>query len=577
MRNYLLFTALLVSALVSAQVTMRPVKSSVAISAKTEKTAKITSVTMDKNVVVTTIESLKSVKLNPRAVTRAGELTEAAYDKPYGAYYFGIDAEGWYSFPYIEVAPFVDLLFWPWADVQEGTTYSWTINRGEEDIPLEQDAEGVATCKVFGLAFTPILTAKNGAATVTYQMAEATVDGNLGFLENQSSFVPMSMTDPSYGEKNNVYGGVGDSFYFGSGYTSDGKNTIGVLTVFDQPMSPLYVKNIVANAIKVNEEQDLIPAGKTLTLSLYKIDSEGKPTQELLASATATADNVEEIPGSGIYNIAFDFKTMEDGFEVIQPITLGDCAFLTQITGVDGVNANFLLGSNKGWAGSSYNILSDGSLNTLTFNDGMIPAYGIHLNMNAFFPNLLIYDENNTVIISKDGGIGVAGVDTDGNPYTAVNLYTNLPLQDEDGEDNIWVEAPDWLKIAVDESAFEDYGVILYTISTDEANESRAANVIFHTHAGVSAKVQVIQGTPPVGISSTSASKVKVISTADAFELSYPSDVTSATLFNISGQTVASYQLPESGTFTMPASALNKGVYVIKFMGNAVSSVKVVR
>jgi len=81
------------------------------------------------------------------------------------------------------------------------------------------------------------------------------------------------------------------------------------------------------------------------------------------------------------------------------------------------------------------------------------------------------------------------------------------------------------------------------------------------------ASVPSQSGTPPVS----------VITTADSFELNYTIDFTSVAVFNVAGQMIASHQLPAIGRFSIPKRDLTSGVYILRFTGNTIESVKVIR
>lgn len=523
------------------------------------------------------------LKLNVgnNGVNRAAAALETAYDLPDGTYYSGISPEGLYGAPRIETAIGAEMGFGAYVSDQSATL-SWTISDGNETSPLEIDGNGYALYSAFGTIYAPVVTATVGSSKATYQLGVGESSQNTGFIvANQGEFSYMSDIDPTYtsGGQGNLITGFSDTdFYFGTGYTSGGKKAVNVITVFDQPIAPLYVKDFVIYGIPLESTQPVIPSGKTLTLSLNKIEG-NTITNEVIAEATATADDV--FSASNFYGISFKFKDIEDGFPVDKNITLGDCTFAAVVSGIDEANVRFLMGFNKGWAAASYVGLEDGKLTALTFNDGSTPAYGLHMSMHAVFPSVYIDEATATATIPAAGGYGVTQSDG-GKDYNDVVVYTSLPYEDESGEKNIWYDAPDWITVETDESLmnYSDgsfRGVMMFFVSTTEANEGREADVILHTHAGVTSKIHVIQGKGGVGVSSTDATQYRVVATPEAFELTYPADVTAAAIYNVAGQEIGRYELSNNGNSTIPASTLGKGVYVVKFIGNTVNSVKVAK
>ena len=51
--------------------------------------------------------------------------------------------------------------------------------------------------------------------------------------------------------------------------------------------------------------------------------------------------------------------------------------------------------------------------------------------------------------------------------------------------------------------------------------------------------------------------------------------INNVNIVNIAGQTIATYELPASGQFTIPAANLSKGIYLLKFNNN--QTIKVVK
>ncbi len=79
-------------------------------------------------------------------------------------------------------------------------------------------------------------------------------------------------------------------------------------------------------------------------------------------------------------------------------------------------------------------------------------------------------------------------------------------------------------------------------------------------------------------VENEAASKVKIVYKDDSFDLSYPVEYTSVNVYNISGQLVDSYNLPNDGVFSIPAGDLAKGIYLLKFSGRSVGeTVKAVK
>jgi alpha-L-arabinofuranosidase len=63
----------------------------------------------------------------------------------------------------------------------------------------------------------------------------------------------------------------------------------------------------------------------------------------------------------------------------------------------------------------------------------------------------------------------------------------------------------------------------------------------------------------------------------DDFLLTYPSNVTSASIYNLAGQHIDEYSLNSGGICLLPAGNLSKGVYILKFNGEKTDAVKLLK
>lgn len=578
-RSILLFTVLTTSILVSAQVVkgtsehLHPL-SSVENTKVLDQYVGSRMATMPKEIVFNSSNKKDASVGLRKSKTRADESFIVMYPRPRGVYFQGIeDGAGWYNATYLEGAPFVDWTFIPLTNSSTPLTYSWDIN-GKA---IEQDENSIAKVQIFGNDYTPTLTGEKGGEKATYTRGQYSQTGG-GVIEGGFGYFPMSMSDPAEG---GVYGGFNNSdFHFGTGQkNSKGTSLTGLVSVFDTPISPLYAKSVNAYVVPVNEQNAIIPTGIELSLNLYKV-VDNIITDEIVGTASATIENVSKLtPTSNISVINFEFTEDEDGFKVIKPIPI-DCSVAVTIENIDKANFNVLFANNDGFGGSGY-ILYGNDFEWLGFNDDPeTPAYDYHIVINAAFPTLYINPTNKKVNIPAEGGLGVAQV-IEGKEYNDIDIYTTLPLynDDEDENANIWIEnKPTWLDISYDDELFEEYGVIMFFMSTEEKHEGREAYVTFHTYSGISNTVHVVQGDGEgTNMSISNEDNISVIYQNNNFELSYPKELTSVSVLNASGQIVANYKLPANGNFTIPANNLLKGLYILKFNGSQTATVKIVK
>ncbi len=78
-------------------------------------------------------------------------------------------------------------------------------------------------------------------------------------------------------------------------------------------------------------------------------------------------------------------------------------------------------------------------------------------------------------------------------------------------------------------------------------------------------------------VQTVSANETKVFSTTDAFNFTYTDAFTSMDMYNMNGQKVATYTLPQTGTFVLPKTGLNDGVYLFRMNGKATEVLRAVK
>ena len=83
---------------------------------------------------------------------------------------------------------------------------------------------------------------------------------------------------------------------------------------------------------------------------------------------------------------------------------------------------------------------------------------------------------------------------------------------------------------------------------------------------------------PASGIASVESSNTtKLFSTSDAFNFTYTDDFTSVDVYNVNGQKVSSYALPQTGTFSIAKAGLADGVYMFRMNGKTTEVLRAVK
>lgn len=495
------------------------------------------------------------------------------YPRPLGTYIGGFtDYDGTY-YPSLIGPSNYEMEFIALASNYEGTTFGWYINNNLIDERIDEYGDLYFKRDQPGTYYMVELRGQNGTNTASYKYA-----GHLSgqFLDLSSpEETPMTNADIAFkfdDASGNLFGGWSATEYFGTGYVSNGVPCDGVVALFQAPISPLYVPSIEAFVTTLESGKPIIPAGKSLTCSVYYLTAEGQiDTDNLIGSSTITAEDLRSGEFSDVLHFTF-YEEDDLGIITEAPLTLAE-SFVVIITGVDECNIRFIISSHQDtWGGSAYT-LHKGALSSITYTDGS-NAIDLNIQLNAIY-NCLVVDESTSELTAPvDGGYLEWYSEEDQKSYN--NIYVTSSF----GADEVWVEdCPSWIGgFEADSDYFADYNV-LFLYAQAEAlpagTDGRTGYITFASY-GVTAKVKVTQGTGGVNIENVDSEEFSVVRNGDDFTLTYPSAATSVSLYNIAGQKVAEYNLNASGSFLMPAANLLNGTYILRFNGIN-ESVKIIK
>lgn len=102
---------------------------------------------------------------------------------------------------------------------------------------------------------------------------------------------------------------------------------------------------------------------------------------------------------------------------------------------------------------------------------------------------------------------------------------------------------------------------------------SRGVNTMYFSLHGV-----VYADLGQTGIASVESSNTtKLFSTSDAFNFTYTDDFTSVDVYNVNGQKVSTYALPQTGTFSIAKAGLADGVYMFRMNGKTTEVLRAVK
>ena len=524
----------------------------------------------------------------------------AYYVEPVGALHMAMDfEEGLLSYPNLVIPSFADVTF---LNASTGTS-SWTLNEmtpsevGLEegtDFQIDANSNLVLNMPLMGMgAIMPTITvAADNGVTESYYYGKNAVYSDLTFSPEECYFaMGLSLDALATGDilgHSGQFFALDDNNFYGS-MTRDGVKCSAVMSLV-RPAAPLYIESmeiLVSGPFdeEGNSTGEPIPANGSLTLTLYRVADDGLITDEVIATSTATlgGDEATITPASGMdgaYVVHFDFYDVaDDGFREKIALT-EDKPFAAVITGFDqeGYDAHFPFTCDPtGFMGTGYVMFGD-ELSFFSYNDfasspvtdgDKMNATHLMLQMNASYTCFNFANRvQEDVVVPAEGGMGVSAV-IEGVSYNDIDIYSSYPLKDaETGEGYVWYneeELPDWIKIGADDQLYNQYGILMFMVEGEALPagvEGRAADITLYT-LGNQATFRVVQG-DVTSISTVEDAQLNVINNGDSFALSYAEGIRGVQVVNVAGQVVADYAL-DGTSATIPASALAKGLYILKF------------
>jgi len=420
----------------------------------------------------------------------------------------------------------------------------------------------------YGLYDAPILSGTENGSAISYQLG-----GNDG--SNKKSYMQLGGTNRqnvglptpksfSVGNYNLSYQFTGaldmipDSLNKVGQYLGVG-DFLGVANVFEKPASRFAINKFYVHCANLELYPD-----RPMTLNIYRWDNGAKST--LLATSTATErDLIEAASGNTaglkFYTVPFGFKSIDpdDGKEKDIYLEINS-AFFVEFAGY---KSAVILGQATEDEFAENNAF-------LIFEEWITPVPELYeadmiaktpwrtsflFDMEAYFPFLVA--KNDTYYAPLAGGT----MDFEINAFW---LPESWWLSDRN--------VPEWLTIGAPVRN-NNTGIVTLPVTVAPSAGIRSYDLKFESLA-CDMTLKIRQGS--VGIAELSKENVNVSRQGDDFQLTYPANATSVSIYNITGQMIAEYSLDASGTYTIPASSLAKGIYIFRLNGiNA--TVKVIK
>lgn len=481
----------------------------------------------------------------------------------------------------------------PYLTVSNGDkrdTFALCIDNKDESLikRVERNQQGYPIAGKIGVAATMAGVPYSGHADYdyTWPLTNAlTLDCDLGNLVQ------------------NVYSVEPLQYFLGTTEVTVDEETIkpdGFVTVYEKPQSELYVRDITlwleASQVKEGKAVYKDPViGEKDTLWLVVETEAGAE----IVKSFATKENLMLKANKGAI-LTFDFITKSTEYgEIISRGFVVNEPFKVRVTGLSKCTGDFKIVTAYAPYASPYG----SNTSVLVENEAEPVEYAKfepYLMLNGIFPTLFdayVNVEDTLQVIDMEMGDGstrnVAAFD---ETQTAAGyvpaLYSYFyPVDTLKQVTNITFQGPEWITWGYDDTdwAGETYSDMIYLYffaeELPEGVDFREGNITLSSY-GKTKTYYVYQGVKPEGqqigdgttdLEESNVQPVKVYSLNGQFNLTYPNVYTAVEVYAVNGNKVASYNLPENGTFSIDNSSLANGVYLIRMIGQTSEVLKVVK
>ena len=490
------------------------------------------------------------------------EAPPSLYVPPVGAMHFGLSYD-WMGLnnTFVVAPPFSTWTFSNLTEIvspQQTTLWTYTNINGVASTSTERNL--VMTVEGHAEFEMPKLTTTLGETSTEY--THGTVRANAFILSGGTSRGGQSTF--GFTKANLDYGIVAwqfgaNNFVFGTGTSLEGQGITGLISYFEgNPNGMLFFTgvNIAFGTLTGPDDTPL----RLEIVRAVKGTSPLLALGERIATATTTIGAAHRNAGANSGTIVFDGFFIEDahGFQV--PVDYLE---------IEGDFAIILTGHMV--PGVALSVISERyeRRDTRRFSFWLHPESGA-----VFFPNInetMYFMLENAAYSFLQSEIDRIEAPAAGGTYRVrlEPLFNNVRVANT---------LPSWIGVTF-ENNFEQgdwHSTAVITVQPSTVAEKREFDIEFATFgARHTVTVQQVEGNVSVG--TVTASRVSVVNTPSSFELTYTADFTSVEVFSISGQRVALHNLPPTGSFSLPTYGLARGAYIVRFIGNSVETVKVIR
>lgn len=542
---------------------------------------------------IANVEQLRSVFVSPSAQAKA-----PAEDPQFNVYV--VNGQGMYAsgvtadFMSYEAsicfgAIGKDAWFNNYAGVVDGVNYTWKYSDGASYYEMETNADKSAARMIpYVTTYYPELEGVGGTTKKSFVKTDYATDAQGKPVDVECIVSPavqrsrISMSDPRF--CGNFVTRVkmddaGDDIRAFGDYVNEGQQVNKIFGLFHKTNADIVVYG--ADIILYSESQ--VPQDKNLTLQFYEYnaDNQASPIGTKYGETSVSTADLKDL-GEGLYSASFEFVDYGMGIPVEMPIIIPENKqFIGMVSGFEGTGLISIANSANGFTGSAYYTFEDGTISTIGYgNAPEIPSCHLTLTLDVEIPSAIFgYSIMDVPVLG-----GSAYVPNEDNSPSNI-VYTSEKFDDDEKLEVVypdWVKDPVFNEVTQDQYGWDEIHAYEFTCRADALpNGVNARQGFIEIKSAVTenvvARLEIGQGEwTPSGVETVKVAKASVAVAGDNFQLTYGEEFNAVSVYNVAGSKVASYALPQGGSFEVPAAELN-GVYMFVFEGQEREVVKVVK
>lgn len=498
----------------------------------------------------------------------------------------------------------------------EWTWKSKDIVSGEETVINDTEDPTRGALNIWARTGYPTVSATLDGTTVLYDLdgdgsnqaagtglqRVAPIFGKCDVLFQDGKYsVPVSHFDLGGG----LYAGFSDTtfVYSNKQVNANGDTPVGAFDLYETGDAGALIHEVVVlMTMAAAEPAYIIPEGSSIKMEIkkYEKDAEGKIILgESLGSVESSTVLGNQQPGY-VSMMSFKFQEEVGGSLYPQPIAIpANTKFALVLSGwTPEFNMQLIMGRTVSETG--YLLAEDG---TYWAVNGTEKGEDFAFQMIMEVPTATA--DYPVMHAMAEGGFLMAEEPLAEGGWVNYNfLNTSVRMFDEEYAENYTIEVPDWVIYEhqdinevgeTAESGFLEitqqdpndgfvydwdyihaYALFMKAQPLPADVDKREGVVTLTNKLGDVFSFKVMQGKHFTNVESANVNNVSVAVAGENLMLTYGEGYNRVTVYNVAGSEVASYALPQGGSFQVPASDLN-GVYMVVFEGTSREVVKVVK